>query len=559
MRKCVYMTIAVLMLVMALAGCGGSVDDSQSARQWWSGLCSSDVVCGDARLVHANGVMDNDADSAMLVLRGIEAGELQSDADRALYALLYTQGQYKTMDSIANDSLINVALEYYKDNRNRSLYTRALIYKGAVMQELGNDAEAMMWYKRAEANASDDDYMNLGQVNMRMSVLYSLNYADSREIIAKKRKALDYYRKAGNKSYELMCLGGLGGEYRLVDMDSAYKYLREAIELARELNDEYQLYRNTLMLSRALVTDSLYAEAKDIAVPYIYGGCEYIDDDIYYDAAMAYAHLGMADSAEYYLGKTSEPMDEQMRVTRLMALADVAHAQGDYHKAFHYMNESEKLSEQIVMESKNDSVRHSEVTFEESKHADEKVHLHSMQKVLLLVMAIVAVIAMIMIGLYVKRRRELKETQMLMETLEREKSELEKNNERCDGFMSNHIKLMKELKDCYYKFSSNPVLFMKQYHKLIEVGNYDENFWVQLEQSLPAENKARIEEIKTKHDNVSRDDERVMVMLCLGFTYTEITVCMGYSHPTRIYTKKNEIAKKLKLECSIDEYLGLKK
>ena len=559
MKKCVYMTIAVLMLVMALAGCGGSVDDSQSSRQWWSGLCSSDVVCGDARLVHANGVMDNDADSAMLVLRGIEAGELQSDADRALYALLYTQGQYKTMDSIANDSLINVALEYYKDNRNRSLYTRALIYKGAVMQELGNDAEAMMWYKRAEANASDDDYMNLGQVNMRMSVLYSLNYADSREIIAKDRKALDYYRKAGNKSYELMCIGSIGGEYRLVDMDSAYKYLREAIELASELNDEYQLYRNTLMLSRALVTDSLYAEAKDIAVPYINGGYEYVDDDIYYDAAMAYAHLGMADSAEYYLGKTSEPMDEQMRVTRLMALADVAHAQGDYHKAFHYMNESEKLSEQIVMESKNDSVRHSEVTFEESKHADEKVHLHSMQKVLLLVMAIVAVIAMIMIGLYVKRRRELKETQMLMETLEREKSELEKNNERCDGFMSNHIKLMKELKDCYYKFSSNPVLFMKQYHKLIEEGNYDENFWEQLEQSLPTENKARIEEIKTKHDNVSRDDERVMVMLCLGFTYTEITVCMGYSHPTRIYTKKNEIAKKLKLECSIDEYLGLKK
>ena len=83
--KCIKWIILTITLMMTLAGCVGSVDGSQSAGQCWSGLCTSDVVCGDARLVHANGVMDNDADSAMVVLKGIEAGELQSDADRALY------------------------------------------------------------------------------------------------------------------------------------------------------------------------------------------------------------------------------------------------------------------------------------------------------------------------------------------------------------------------------------------------------------------------------------------------------------------------------------------
>ena len=121
-------------------------------------------------------------------------------------ALLYTQAQYKNFDSIPNDSLINIALHHYSDNHNRELYTRALIYKGAVMQELGKEQEAMEWYKRAEDNASPDDYMNLGQANLRMAMLYALNYADNDETLEKERRALRYFRKAGSKSYELMCL-----------------------------------------------------------------------------------------------------------------------------------------------------------------------------------------------------------------------------------------------------------------------------------------------------------------------------------------------------------------
>ena len=56
MRKCIYMTIAVLMLVMALAGCGDSVDE---------------------RLVRVCGLADaNDVNSAKVVLNGVCRDEL---------------------------------------------------------------------------------------------------------------------------------------------------------------------------------------------------------------------------------------------------------------------------------------------------------------------------------------------------------------------------------------------------------------------------------------------------------------------------------------------------
>ena len=99
--------------MMLLAGCGRSVD---------------------SRLSLADSLIDDQADSAFVVLKEINADELTSTSDKAYYALLYTQAQYKNFDSIPNDSLINIALHHYSDNHNRELYTRALIYKGAVMQ-----------------------------------------------------------------------------------------------------------------------------------------------------------------------------------------------------------------------------------------------------------------------------------------------------------------------------------------------------------------------------------------------------------------------------------------
>ena len=551
--------------MMTLAGCVGSVDGSQSAGQCWSGLCTSDVVCGDARLVHANGVMDNDADSAMVVLKGIEAGELQSDADRALYALLYTQGQYKTMDSIANDSLINVALEYYKDNRNRSLYTRALIYKGAVMQELGNDAEAMMWYKHAEANASDDDYMNLGQANLRMSVLYSLNYADSREIIAKERKALDYYRKAGNKSYELMCLGGLGGEYRLVDMDSAYKYLNEAIELAKKLRNNYRVYSYTEMLARALVFDSLYAEAKDIAVPYINSRCEYIDNDIYYDAAMAYAHLGMADSAEYYLDKTLTPKNEAEEVKQLHVKEVISVAKKEYNEAYRYNIKANKLSECVVGNNKlgeiEEQVKHlaTEKYILQNKDLREDLTTHIVMVVCLIVLLIIIVCAV-----YKKwqhHKREIADYENLVtrynEELKQKESYIEaEQNWELQIIAKYNIKILNEIKTCVINFASNPEYFVKRLKSIQEdLQKENNNFWKHLYKITNESNDNILIKIQSDYAVLSDEDIRIISMMFLNFGANTISFCMGFSNDKSIYQRKKRIAQKMNLQISLDEFV----
>ena len=242
--------------------------------------CESHKI--DARLALADSLIVDHADSAYTVLKAIDSEELLSESDRAFYALLYTQAQYKNVDSIGSDSLINIALDYYKDNHNREHYTRTLIYKGAVMEELGNPEEALEWYLSAENNAAPDDYLNLGQANLRMSVLYSTHYIGDGLDLEKDRAALHYFRLAGNKRYELMCLSSLGGGFRIYNMDSAYYYLDKALELAEEMGNEGELYSCTEMKVRGMLEDSLHHEAKTLALDYLNKkGTEYVDDDLY--------------------------------------------------------------------------------------------------------------------------------------------------------------------------------------------------------------------------------------------------------------------------------------
>ena len=65
-------------------------------------------------LHRAEALMNEDPDSAWSVLNAISPDEMGQNRNRALYALLYTQAQDKTYRDETNDSLISVAVDYYR-------------------------------------------------------------------------------------------------------------------------------------------------------------------------------------------------------------------------------------------------------------------------------------------------------------------------------------------------------------------------------------------------------------------------------------------------------------
>lgn len=138
----------------------------------------------DARLAVAERQMAEHPDSALLTLRQIDASSLNRH-NTALYALLLTQAQYKNDITATSDSLINIALDYFSDGKR---HIECLIYKGAVLQELGEEQEAIDYLKKAEAATSPTDNEMLGYINMRLGNIYMNSYIENNEDIAKYKK-----------------------------------------------------------------------------------------------------------------------------------------------------------------------------------------------------------------------------------------------------------------------------------------------------------------------------------------------------------------------------------
>ena len=540
----------ILGIVMLLAGCGRSVD---------------------SRLSLADSLIDEQADSAYVVLKGVNTDELTRSSDKAYYALLYTQAQYKNFDSIPNDSLINIALHHYSDNHNRELNTRTLIYKGAVMQELGNETEAMEWYKRAEDNASPDDYMNLGQANLRMAMLYALNYADNDETLEKERRALRYFRKAGSKSYELMCLSSIGGGYRQCNMDSAYYYLHQAITLAKELKDDNQLYSCTEMLARAYNEDSLYAESKALSLDYLANnGTDHIDDDIYYDLAYSYAKIGMADSAQFYFDKTAEhPQEDSKIVMRIFVKETISLLKGEYDDAYNYGIVLNQISEQIVAENKPKEIENQDRLFSSRKYHNQNIKLARNQKIYIILIVISFIVVIVLVIIVYRRKllhkKEIREYEQLIIQYKKEKSQEEKEYEltkklELQQIAKYNIQILNEINTCVVNFSENPEHFLKRLKNIKEeLQKQNNTFWSVLRKIVNETYDNVLTKIEKEYPNLSEDDVKIISMMYMDFSLLTISVCMGFTNEKSIYQRKKRIAQKMNLTISLDEFCSANK
>ena len=94
--------------------------------------CNDPKSVTDA-LTRAEALMNEYPDSAWAVLNTLSPDEMEQNRTLAHYALLYTQAQDKTYRDETNDSLISIAVDYYRhtddDARHKFL---SYYYKGRV-------------------------------------------------------------------------------------------------------------------------------------------------------------------------------------------------------------------------------------------------------------------------------------------------------------------------------------------------------------------------------------------------------------------------------------------
>ena len=160
------------------------------------------VACNDPKPVtdslhRAEALMDEYPDSAWVVLSTISPDEMGRHRTRALYALLYTQAQDKTYRDETNDSLISIAVDYYRHTDDVRRKFLSYYYKGRVHFNAEDYLNATSCYMEAEQLADEvgDDYL-VGLLYAEQGRIYDIYY-DYPKSLEAYQKASECYERAG--------------------------------------------------------------------------------------------------------------------------------------------------------------------------------------------------------------------------------------------------------------------------------------------------------------------------------------------------------------------------
>ena len=201
------------------------------------------MACNDPKHVtdtlhRAEALMNEHPDSAWAMLNTLSPNEMGQNRTRAHYALLYTQAQDKTYRDETNDSLISVAVDYYRDTDDVRHKFLSYYYKGRVHFNGKDYLSATTCYMEAEQLAVEvgDDYL-VGLLYAELGRIYRLYY-DYPKSLEAHQKAANCYERAGKIRHRNYMWLNMSSVYRNINRyDECERILLKALDAAKKDGD----------------------------------------------------------------------------------------------------------------------------------------------------------------------------------------------------------------------------------------------------------------------------------------------------------------------------------
>jgi len=584
-------SLVVWLLVAGHTGCGG-------AHRY------------DGRLVLADSLMQHSPDSALALVEAVSPDSLAAGGDRAYRDLLLTQARYKCYIAATSDSAINRALNYYRQHDDeREKLTRAYIYKGAVMEELGHPDSAMLYYKTAEATADTSDYANLGYVNLRIAKLYQRSRTNDSAVINRMTKAAHYYTILRDTAYLIVTVGTKGIYLYDNNKDSARIYLERVIALAQSIKSPQQ-FRYQSKLAGIYFYKAEYEEALRLSLDIINNGKEFCDEhQFYYYAARSFIKKSRLDSAYWVKSLIPAPINVVDSMNHYLLLAEIAEAESNLKEYSTYSTIAKQLNDKIYKSAINSTLSEEEQKI--SSHQQNIRYKTNLIKIVAWTL-IVTIVIITSILLWIRKHmrtitinyknnleaacQELENTikdfeaKMAQTDIEHEHllaskvSELElanrKNQELLESKNDIHhqvskiIRIRRDAIDELYqeirvrKIDNNgekkrkvPLIsIIKELNdnkELLQI-KPKESFWVKLELSIEHEYPGLLSFVKDNYPNLTQKDIQFFMMLCAHISPQIIKLCFNYDHVVTVSNYKRKLIKeKIGMNITFEELIKL--
>ncbi len=225
------------------------------------------MACNDPKHVtetlhNAEALMNEYPDSAWTLLNMISPDKMKQQGNRALYALLYTQAQDKTYRDETNDSLISVAVDYYRDTDDVRRKFLSYYYKGRVRFKAKEYLGAVSCYMESEqlAKEVEDDYL-VGLLYVELGNIY-YGYYDYQKSLEAYHKATECFEKVGKIDlYNLNRLNQSEIYLRLQQYDMCEELLLRVLEEGKKENDRVLICQSIARLVMSNIEQSRMKEA----------------------------------------------------------------------------------------------------------------------------------------------------------------------------------------------------------------------------------------------------------------------------------------------------------
>ena len=132
-------------------------------------------------------------------------------------------------------------------------------------------------------------------------------------------------------------------------------------------------------------------------------------------------------------------------------------------------------------------------------------------------------------------------------------SEMKINDERLKGFISSHMGMMREMIEaCYHEPNNRIAENMK---RIVKFQDSNKDNWAKLYDYIDMEHNNIMTRTRENYPQLNDRDLLLLALTCMGFSYIQTAIIMGYSNATSVSVIKQRLANKMGIDCSLNEYI----
>ncbi len=491
-------------------------------------------------------------DSALTVLSSINSEDLNTEEEKATYALLLTMALDKNHITIKNDSLISFATEYFAKVEDRENTMISNYYQGRVKFMNEDYALGLVSFIRSTELARELDMKFwIGMSCRGISDIYHETYNATDELIYAKEEFLNM-KQSGRQPYINYALLDLARAYcSNKEYDITIKYAKQAIDSANIMQDRYLDYAAMQLIGLSYLAQEQYNEAISVYESICQNEFATSRDSTY--LSLVYAEDGNLNEAKKIIEILSTENDIVSSMSKYRVFKELGMTV-DALKELEYCHFS---SNTIIRDRLNISLNNSLVSYYDlnKQKTDEEIKLAHTRTWLIIIISflLIGIIVSLMLYFVFKQRQQINDKVLFAEQLQEmlAEGELEKSKSASTikSLLASKYDLLEELCDIVIRCSdtkSSKQRIVDAVTNLIESLSVKSNRIIELEKEVNSLYNNVISDFKQDLPNLKEADYNLFLFTILGLSNTAISLFLKEEKVNSVYDRKRRLKDKIK-------------